>query len=160
MLQRIQTIFLSVIIASMIVLCLVPIWTKSDPEAGYSYAMYAWHLQEINPTNTSGMLIRQPYVGIGVFAVIAAILALYALLRYDNRLRQLQICALNSLVLTGMLGCMVYGAFKNDAKLLTHVKGHYHIGFIAVVIAIISNLLANQFIKKDERLVRESEKIR
>jgi glucan phosphoethanolaminetransferase (alkaline phosphatase superfamily) len=160
MLQRVQTLFLLAIILAMLVLFFVPIWSKVDPSTGHSYTIYAWHLKETNPVDSQIHLIVKPYIFIGILGIIATLTAFYALLRYDNRLRQLQLCALNSLLLTGMMGCMIYLATKNEGKLITHLAGHYKLGFIAGIVGVISNLLANQFIKRDERLVREAEKIR
>jgi glucan phosphoethanolaminetransferase (alkaline phosphatase superfamily) len=160
MLQRIQTLFLLAIILAMFVLFFVPIWSKIDPSTGHSYTIYAWHLKEINPIDKQIHLIIKPYIFMGIFAIMVTLVAFYALLRYDNRLRQLQLCALNSLLLTGMMGCMIYLAMKNEGKLISHLAGHYKLGFIAGIVGVISNLFANQFIKRDERLVREAENIR
>jgi len=55
---------------------------------------------------------------------------------------------------------MVYLAVQNEHKFLIHLAGHYQLGFMAGIVGVISNLLANQFIKRDERLVREADKIR
>jgi glucan phosphoethanolaminetransferase (alkaline phosphatase superfamily) len=160
MLQRVQTLFLLAIILAMVVLFFVPIWSKVDLSTGHSYTIYAWHLKEVNPIDNQPHLIVKPYILIGIFAIIVTLVAFYALLRYDNRLRQLQLCALNSLLMVGMMGCMVYLATRNESKFIPHLAGHYKLGFIAGIVGVVGNLLANQFIKRDERLVREAEKIR
>jgi hypothetical protein len=160
MLQRIQTIFLLGIIIAMVTLCFVPIWTKVDLNTGHSYTMYAWHFKETIPLAQQVYLVKKPYMIIGILAILVILLTCYALFRYDNRLKQLQLCALNSILMTGSMGCILYWTVKNDAKFLVEAKSHYHLGFVAIIVAILSNLLANQFIKRDERLIRESAKIR
>ncbi len=160
MLQRIQHLFLLFIILAMLVLFFAPIWSKVEPSTGQGYTMYAWHLKEIDPIDNQAHLVIQPYITIGILGVLITLLAAYALLRYDNRVRQLQLCAFNSLLMTSMMGFILYLVMKNEGKWLAHVAGHYQLGFVAVITGVISNLLANQFIKRDERLVREAEKIR
>ncbi len=159
MLQRVQSIFLLLICLSMVALFFVPIWAKVDPLTGQSYTIYAWHLKAINPIENQTDLVVKPYIFIGVLAVAIMLVAFYALLRYDNRLRQLQLCALNSLLMAGMMGLVVYLVTKN-APVLGQVPGRYKIGFIIGMVALISNLIANQFIKRDEQMVRDTERIR
>ena len=118
----------------------VPIWTKVDTATLHTYTMYAWRFQETNPIDNLGHTDFIPYIFI--------------------RMAQLKLGALNGLLMTGIIGLVVYLAMKNETKLLAGVAGQYKLGFILPAIAIVSNLIANRLIKRDEKLVRSVDKIR
>jgi len=160
MFQRLQTIFLILIVLCMFTLFFVPIWHKVDPATGHAYKMHAWHLQAINPVDKEGQRILIPYIFIGIMASIVIMVALYVLFRYDKFTLQLQLGALNSLLMTGIIGLMVYLTRQDEARFIKHITGHYQIGFILAIIALIGNLLSNQLIKKDEQLMRSMGRIR
>jgi hypothetical protein len=73
---------------------------------------------------------------------------------------QLKLGALNSLLLTALLGTIVYLVTKNQTALLPEVSGQYKTGFFMPIIAVVSNFLANYFIRKDEKLIRSTNRIR
>jgi hypothetical protein len=145
---------------SMLIMFFVPIWTKVDTATLHTYTMYAWRFQETNPIDNLGHTDFIPYIFIGTLASIAILIALYEIFRYDNRMAQLKLGALNGLLMTGIIGLVVYLAMKNETKLLAGVAGQYKLGFILPAIAIVSNLIANRLIKRDEKLVRSVDKIR
>jgi hypothetical protein len=160
MLQRIQTVFLLLIVIALCIFLFLPIWHKIDVATLHSYTMYAWKLKEVNATDN---LINQPlmpYALLGSIAVAISLIALYEIIRFDNRRLQLQLGALNSLLLTVLLGSIVYLVTKNQTTLLPDTAGSYKIGFSMPIIAVINNLLANYFIRKDQKLVRSIDRIR
>jgi Domain of unknown function (DUF4293) len=55
----------------------------------------------------------------------------------------------------------VYHIMK-DATLIVNPteSGDFGIGLVAIFVALISNWLANRFIKRDEQLVRDAERMR
>lgn len=160
MLQRLQTIFLLIIVMAMFTMSFAPIWTKIDTATRYTYTMYAWRFQALNPVDSLSYNVFMPYVFIGVLSVIAILIALYELFRYDNRMMQLKLGVLNSLVMTGVIGFMVYLAMQNETQVLPGIAGQYKLGFLLPAIAIISNFIANRLIKRDEKLARSVDRIR
>jgi hypothetical protein len=99
-----------------------------------------------------------PYVWCGTLAVAAATLAIIEIGKFENRLLQLKMGALNSLVMTGALGVAVY--FSNGLITSNPTPGSYGLGLYLPAVAMISNLIANRFIRSDEKLIRDSERIR
>jgi hypothetical protein len=160
MLQRIQTVFLLLIVLAMCTFLFLPIWHKIDPTILHSYTIYAWKLKEVNPTNNLANQLFLPYALLGGIAIAIGLVASYETIRFDNRKLQLQLGALNSLLLTALVGLIVYLITKNQAALLPNVPGGYKSGFTMPIIAVISNLLANYFIRKDEKLIRSIDRIR
>ena len=158
MLQRIQTIFLCMIVCTIFAFLFLPIWNKIDPHTPHGYIMYPWKLQEIHTTLSNTWLM--PYALLGSLSIVIILIAIYAIIRFDNRMLQLKLGALNSLLLTALLGTIVYLVTKNQRALLPDISGQYRIGFLMPVIAVASNFLANYFIRKDEKLVNSTNRIR
>lgn len=70
---------------------------------------------------------------------------------------QMKLGALNSLLLVGAIGSSVYLA----SQLVNQFQGgNYGFGLYLPGAAVICNLIANRFIRKDEKLVRDSDRIR
>ena len=153
MIQRIQSIFLLIVALALLTATTVPIWSQAG-----AFHLSVWQLQEINITGE--LTHRMPYALLGVCCWLAAIVALYELFRYDNRGLQLRIGTLNNLFVLVMLFSILYLTRQKAALSLVNAPGKYHLGFFLLIIALAGNLLANHFIRKDERLVRSADRMR
>lgn len=131
-----------------------PIWTATD-DGTYKVFYPLYLLTRTGSTDTATYF---PYVWCGTLAVAAATLAIIEIGKFENRLLQLKMGALNSLVMTGALGVAVY--FSNGLITSNPTPGSYGLGLYLPAVAMISNLIANRFIRSDEKLVRDSERIR
>ena len=96
------------------------------------------------------------YLGLG--SIIGAILSLVALGFYKNRPLQLRICDFNFLVIGGSFFLAIYYVSKY-LEPLPGPEGRYDLGAYALVVAMAGNLLARFFIRKDEKLVRDSDRL-
>ena len=101
-----------------------------------------------------------PYALVGLLSFVAVGMATYELFRYDNRGLQLQLGVLNTLVMIVLIGLALYLARQKEAQLLPAVPGKYQPGFFLLIVAMISNLGANHFIRKDEKLVKSADRMR
>ncbi len=148
--QRIQTVFLVVAILSLVISLVFPIWSvEVDGETNVLTAFYyqkGEHYQ-YNPYSLTAML-----------AIAAATLALIEITKYKNRLTQMKFGALNSIFMAGTIGSAVYFASQLIRSL--EVGGQYGLGLWLPGAAVVCNLLANRFIRKDERLVRDADRLR
>jgi hypothetical protein len=90
-----------------------------------------------------------------VFASLT--LALISIRKYKQRVVQMKLGALNSLFLAGVILSSVL--FANQF-IKTYQDGKYGLGLWLPGVAVIFNLVANRFIRRDERLVRDSERLR
>lgn len=157
MIQRIQTIFLFLIVVAMGVALTNPLWEK----AGIRSPEYA-HLTALDYSQQQGMTtFVTPVWYLGLLLSLVALSSLYAIFQYRNRLTQTALCAVNALMLTAIMGIILYRtlyagqAYGNSAD-----QGDFLPGFYAVIAALVFNALANRFIRRDERLVRGSDRIR
>jgi hypothetical protein len=149
--QRIQTLFLGIAIMALLVSLVFPIWSiEIDGELRVLTAFY--YLK-------SGSYEYNPYSLTAIMAIAASTIAATEITKFKNRLTQIKLGALNSLFLVGTVGFAFW--FSNQfMKELEGNKGHYGLGIWLPFVAVVCNLLANRFIRKDEKLVRDSDRLR
>lgn len=152
--QRIQTVFLVIAILSLIASIFFPIWTNQDA-AGKAHRLYALHYTVVE--NDNPITTYFPYTLTAIFAIASATVAFIEIGKFKNRMLQMKLGALNSLFLVATIGCALYFASQ---MIKTHQGGQYGLGMWFPGIAVVCNLLANRFIRKDEKLVRDSERLR
>ncbi|ARS37121.1 DUF4293 domain-containing protein [Pontibacter actiniarum] len=166
MIQRIQSVFLFLLVLAMVAMLFLPLWSKTDATTGETVVLTAWNLKSVilnaegEPT-TAGNIPQRGTIAIGMLAIAAAVVALYEIFQYKSRLNQMKLGLLNTLVLAALLGTSFYYAIYVGAELVTGVdNGSYEAGFFMPVLALLLNALANRFIKRDEDLVRSVDRLR
>lgn len=162
MIQRVQSIFLFLVTVAMLVVTYSTIWEQVNPEQTEKMKLSAWYLTTYEILNgEEGSVVEQTNTFyIGILAIIAAVLALYSLFQYKNRTRQMFLNMINSLIMGTTLGIAVYLSYQANLDFNPSFGGAYVIGFYAIVAALILNVIANRFIRKDEMLVRDTDRIR
>lgn len=165
MIQRIQSVFLLILVIAMISLLFLPLWAKTDPQTGQELVLTAFSLSS-QPTTTANTATAtdsatKSTIAIGILAILVALVALYEIFQYKNRFTQIKLGLLNSLLLAGLLGTIFYYAsFVGDELVKTSTPGKYEAGFYLPILGLIVNSLANRFIKRDEDLVRSVDRLR
>ncbi|MEM9857567.1 MAG: DUF4293 domain-containing protein [Bacteroidota bacterium] len=156
MLQRIQTVFLVLVAICMLLTFFLPFWTYQNTEQDIYYQLYAL----LYEANVDGKITKlyYPYTFTAVLASLSIIVAIVEITRYDNRLLQIKLGALNSLFIAGALILATY--FATDFIKELNVTGSYGLAFFMPAAALFFNLLANRYIRKDERLVKSVDRIR
>ena len=113
--------------------------------------------------HTKGSLvhINKPIYYIATAGALSLILTIFTIFQYKNRIRQMLLVALNSLLIGVTLAATVYHIQKDAIKISgTGQESGYYIGIYAAFIALASNWLANRFIRKDEKLVKDADRMR
>lgn len=135
-----------------------PSWTKSSLPTQESLRLTAY---ELSYTKANALVSSTPTYYLAGLAVLAAGLAIASLLQYRNRMRQLLINLVNSVVMAALLGATGYLSQSQGRPLFEPTQqGEFEPGFYAVVIALICNIVANRFIRRDEHLVRSADRMR
>ena len=160
MLQRIQSLFLLGVVLSMVFSLFLPIWQKADPAQDSLFKVYALYGQEVKSDGSEEIVEAFPYLLIGIFSMVSAAVALVELFQYHNRLTQIKMGALKSLLMSTVLGIALYLTFQVEKIIAPESKGDYGLGLFATCIALILNVLANRFIRRDENLVRSVDRLR
>ena len=163
MIQRIQSIFLFLVAASMVTLLFFPIWNKVDVEKRELVkitALQFTHETENIDTKEITVIAESHTFYIAILAILAAAVAVYSIFRYDNRLLQMKLGALNSLLMGSMIGVIMYFVFHAEKIIIPQVQGNYLFAFYLGISGLMFNLLANRFIRKDDKLVKSADRLR
>jgi len=157
MLQRIQTVFLILVVLFMAGVLFFNIWVGETAEG---YANFTPFYLEINAGESANTeLINSPYLIIAVLAIASATLALIEITKFRNRLLMIKLGALNSLVMAATVVLMVLFS-NNIGESYQVTNSQYGISLFLPVAAMLCNLLANRFIRRDEKLVRSADRLR
>ena len=152
--QRKQTIFLALTGSLMVLTIFFPAWVAE--EGGIRRELYPLHY---SVTESGAKTVTYfPYAISAILAVAAATLAFLEIGKFENRMTQIKMGALNSLLMAGSLGGLV--VFATQLIERNQMAGQYGLSLWLPAGAMISNMIANRFIRRDEKLVRDSERIR
>jgi glucan phosphoethanolaminetransferase (alkaline phosphatase superfamily) len=160
MIQRIQTVFLVLVIAGMIAYLFLPYWIKPDPISGAEMICTPLYLKQTTPGQNEISKIYLPYILCGAGALIAIAVACVEVSQYKNRMTQIKLGMVNSILMSLVLFFSAWLAMKTQKNFMAGNPGIFKAGLFAPVISMIFNTLANRYIKKDEDLVRSADRIR
>lgn len=162
MIQRIQSVFLLLVALVMLTVLFLPLWNKLDVEVMESVKLNAFNLtySKVDMDGTESIINTKPTFWISVLAVAAAAVAMISIFQYKNRLRQIQLGALNSLLMGGCLGFTYYYTTIAEQVVAPQMVGTFQVGFYIMAAALFFNALSNRFIRRDERLVKSADRIR
>jgi hypothetical protein len=154
--QRIQSVFLGLVILSLSVAIFMPIWVHIDGSSGISHELYPLHytIKE----NGGRVSTYFPYAATAILMVAAITLAVMEIQRYKDRVAQVKIGTLNSLILAGVMISSVVFANQFSKEFTTDWK--YGLGLYLPFVAVTCNWLAIRFIRRDDKLVRDSDRLR
>ncbi|GAB3026161.1 DUF4293 domain-containing protein [Spirosoma pulveris] len=169
MIQRVQTIFLFLIVVAMGIALSNPIWEKVGTQSletakltALQYTQQRAALPQAGvPTQSTPVTFEVSVWYLGLLIGLVGLSSLYAIFQFKNRLTQTALCAVNALMLTSIMGIILYRTlyagkeFGNPSD-----QGTFLTGFYAIVGALVFNALANRFIRRDEKLVRGSDRLR
>lgn len=157
--QRIQTVFLVIAIISLVASILFPIWVYQDTmnAIDQTHKLFAFHYSITK--QGSGMITTEyfPYSVTAILAIAAITISIMEIRKYKDRVLQMKLGALNSLFLAGTIASAFI--FSNQLS-KTFGGGQFGLGLWLPGIAVVCNLLANRFIRRDEKLVRDSNRLR
>lgn len=165
MIQRVQTIFLFLLAVCMLAMLFVPIWEKVSVEEQEKVALDAFYMIHYTIDTDAAdaehnIISETPTYFITILAIASAIVAFFSIFSYKNRLTQIKLGFLNTLLIAGMLGISVYFMWQGESLIAPEIQGTYKIGFFLPAAALLLNSFANRFIRRDENLVRSVDRIR
>ncbi len=160
MIQRIQTIFLILYIGALVCTFFFPVWQKISFDQNNSVnVMVTGYVSGVDFSRGDSSILYDNFFVSGLI-MVSCIIALISIFSYKNRLNQIKLGTLNSLITSILIIYFLYEIFYNDKYIDINDKISFLISFYLIFLAIFFNFLSNRFIRKDELLVRESERIR
>ena len=161
MIQRIQTLFLILYIGALVSTFFFPVWQKIslNDETNSIEIIVTGYISSVDFNNGDTSILYDNFIISGL-VIISCIVAAFSIFSYKNRLNQIKLGALNSFLTSVLIIYFLYDIFYNEQYININDKISFLISFYLIFLAIFFNFLANRFIRKDELLVRESERIR
>jgi hypothetical protein len=150
MIQRIQTLFLILIVAVSATLFFLPLSTKY--EKGQTIRLQVMYENDANKENL--ITVAKPDLLILNLLIIAA--AAYAIFLYRNRNAQMRMCMIGSLMALTLLILVFY----HSDGLQGGNRPEYQAGTYIVAVQSLLFIAARRYIRKDELLVRSADRIR
>ncbi|HTE28755.1 MAG TPA: DUF4293 domain-containing protein [Chryseolinea sp.] len=157
--QRIQTVFLAISVIILLTILVLPIWMVDVN--GETTVLTPFYLMKSagNGGEAGASYQYIPYSITAVLAIASVTLSLISITKYKSRVTQMKIGALNSFFLVGV----ILSSFYLSNQLIKSVPdstGQYGLAMWLPAISVLCNLLANRFIRRDEKLVRDSSRLR
>ncbi|MDD4590183.1 MAG: DUF4293 domain-containing protein [Parabacteroides sp.] len=153
MLQRIQTVYLLIIVGLMVVLLFLPLAVL---QAGDQ--LYTFDVMGISTMSATSQLIY-PTWGLFVLTAAVALIAFITIFLFKKRILQIRMCIFNAILMLG-----IYGMF---AFFVSHLNGPLADARLSIkfacalpVVGLILDYLAIRNIGADEALVRSLERLR
>ena len=146
----------------MIAVLFFPIWSEINQDNTQQIVFTAFKLETVAlPYDASAPAINsKSTLYIGLLAIVAAVIAIFSIFQFKNRLNQMKLGALNSLLMAATLGLSYYNIYQSETVISPQTQGAFLIGFFMPVGAMILNMASNRFIRKDEKLVKSIDRIR
>jgi len=154
MIQRIQTIFLALIVLLGVAASFFPIMSFTNGDV--TYVMNLYKTVTINDVLTKNM-------GVGAMQGIVQLLALATLFMFKNRSLQIKLGKLVILLVAFQIAAIVmYSDTVKTAigKPVEDITVSFEFGAVIPVLSLICAYLAVRFIKKDDKLVRSADRLR
>lgn len=153
MLQRIQTVYLLIIVALAIAMLFLPLAILQSGDQFFT----------IDATGVSTMVAQPELVyptwGLFVLTALVALLALITIFLFKKRILQIRLCVFNAILMLGIYGLVAFFIWT--------LKGQMDVGTISLkialsfpLIALILDYLAIRNIGADEALVRSLDRLR
>lgn len=169
MIQRIQTIFLALMATLLVVGTFLPAWQKISPDKTSRAVLDASSLRletiSVSDGASNGAKVitakQQKNVSyIAIIFLVAAAVAVFEIFSYKKRRTQMLIGSLNSILVLAGVVCLLLASKEGEELIRSGGQGTIGIGAYLPMLALVSNMLANRFIRRDEAKVRSMDRLR
>lgn len=158
MLQRIQTLLLAVVAIAMLATTALPMWEKSSATLNEKVTLTSYALEYFKGTISVSSANTMVII---ILAIVSACIAAFSITQYKKRMLQMTLGLINSILIAVILGYTFYQVFKVGIPMFEpQNQGSYGAGFFATVLAMLCNMIANRFIRRDEMLVKSADRMR
>ena len=157
MIQRIQTVFLALVILLGVAASFLQIMSFTDGDITYIMNLY----KTVSASDPTSILTKN--MGVGAMQGIVQLAALAAIFLFKNRSLQIKIGKLIILLIAFQIAAVdMYSDTVKSAmgKPVEDIVVSFDMGAILPVLSLIFAYLAVHFIKKDDKLVRSADRLR
>ncbi len=157
MLQRIQTIYLAFAAIAGLLVFFFPLASFYNLNQG-NYSFYVCAIQSLDPDPIVRFTkwITLPLI---LLMTLSLILSLLTLILYKKRPLQLRLVAFNVMINIVFI-VLVFFYYISKIKAITLAEPAYGTGIVFPLATLVFLIMANRSIRKDEALVRSTERLR
>lgn len=155
MIQRPQTLLLGAAIVLLLVALFFPLW-QLNYTAGNKTVLSAWQLVT---SGNQGIVDQRGVFYIGLCFIISIGVSAFSISKFQDRLMQMKLGSLNSLLIAAGLGISMYWVYQTEQQ-GSNNRGEFLIGFYLPLGAMLCNMISNRLIRRDHLLVKGSDRIR
>ena len=157
MIQRVQTIFLALAVIAGVLVFYFPIADYYHELYG-NYKLFVTGLQcmDPDPKISTSIWFTAPLFLIAGASVLLGVISIFL---FKNRVTQLRLVAFN-ILLNIVLVVLLFIFYSGKIEELTQITPTYRIGVFLPLVSLVFLILANRFIRKDEALVKSSDRLR
>ncbi len=150
MIQRIQSLYLALVIAGCICMFFFPVANFTD----YQFTLLGAKLLTKEPMH----LLEINAIPLVIINIIIAVLSLIIIFQYKNRPRQFRLSRI--LILTNVMLIVVIFFFTDLIEKKLVETSRYSVSAVIPLITLLLSFLASRGIRKDEELVKSSDRLR
>ncbi|MCK5846283.1 MAG: DUF4293 domain-containing protein [Bacteroidales bacterium] len=156
MIQRVQSIYLAIVFILIAVMSFLPVVVFHVGDAVFYMNIFRFEgVQNLSFANELPNIWPLP-----ILSALLAVLSVASIFRYSNRKQQMNINMIAMLINFGLLaGIFYYSDLVSKLDIIT-AKPTYDVAAFFPIVTVLLIILANRNIRKDEKLVRESERLR
>jgi hypothetical protein len=162
MIQRIQSIYLFLIVICQGLLFATALATFSSYETSFNLSLMGFY-----KLSSAGQEMLINSYALMAVNIVLILFSLFVIFSFKNRKKQIKLAAFNILLICGFIVLMFY-SFDNAKSFLdrsfnnqgAELSTTYGIGMILPLLSLVFNFLAIKGIRKDEELVRSADRIR
>ncbi|MDR2765105.1 MAG: DUF4293 domain-containing protein [Tannerella sp.] len=152
MIQRIQTVYLLLVVAAMTTVLFFPLAAVQAGGISYTYDVLGMHTATVPPELT------HPVWALCALSAVIVLLALVSVFLYKNRIHQMRLCIFNAVLLVGFYAIFAFFLWNFSAQSDFHFSVRFALSLPFV--SLILDYLAIRNIGADEMLVRSLNRLR
>ncbi len=155
MIQRPQTLLLAGSIVLLLVSLFLPFW-QLNYSTGSITLLNAWQLVT---SDEQGIMDQREVFYIGLCFIGSMALSGFSISQFKDRLMQMKLGSLNSLLIASGLGISMYWVYLTEQQ-GSGLRGEFMVGFYLPLGAMLLNIISNRLIRRDQLVVKSSDRIR
>ena len=156
MIQRIQSLYLFIVAIACTLLFFFPMIDYIDPVKG-TYKLFATGMKSYS--DLPGLLFFWETFPILILVITSLVMALITIFLYKKRKTQFQLVNINVL-LNVLLVALVFLLYSRIFENRLHIASTYQFGIYIPLISLVFLVLASRAIRKDDSLVKSSDRLR
>jgi hypothetical protein len=156
MIQRIQSLYLFVVAVACSLLFFFPMIDYIDPVRG-TYKLFATGLKSFS--DLPGYLFFWETLPLLILVIASLVMALITIFLSKRRRLQFQLVSINVLINVLLIG-LVFLLYSRIFEHRLQIPSNYQFGMYVPLISLVFLVLASRAIRKDETLVKSSDRLR